>query len=88
MCSATMRSLVSLSGVLLALGMVLGLSGRASADVIELERIDIIGAPQRPSAFYVLERSRHRAEVRDIRESFTGEIVRDAARLDHTSGAR
>lgn len=81
-----MRSLVSLSGVLLA-AMVLGFAAPAAADAIELERIIIIGAPQRPGAFYVLERTRHRAEVRDTRESFTGEIVRDAARLDSTSGA-
>jgi hypothetical protein len=83
----TMRSLVSLSGVLLALGMVLGLAAPAAADVIEGEAVIIVAAPQRPNAFYVLERTRHRAEVRDTRASFTDEIARDAARLDATSGA-
>lgn len=77
-----MRRLVSLTFVVLALGMMLGLAAPASADVIEGEAVVIVAAPQRPSAFYVLERTRHRAEVPDTRESFTDEIARDAARLE------
>lgn len=77
-----MRRLVSLTGAVLVAGMMLGVSTPASADVIEGEEVIIVAAPQRPNAFYVLERTRHRAEVRDTRESFTDEIVRDAARLE------
>ncbi len=76
-----------LSGAVLTVGMLLG-AASASADVVEIEDPFVITAsPQRPNAFYVLERTRHRAEVRDTRESFTDEIVRDAAHLDDASGA-
>ncbi len=57
----------------------------ASADgpVIEIEGIEcFVGRPQRPNSFYVLQRVHGRAEVIDLRTSFTDEIVRDADGVD------
>ena len=59
-------------------------SSTALADgrVIELDETIIIAAPQRPNAFYVLERHDGRSEVLDLRTTFTDEIVRDTAAME------
>lgn len=58
-------------------------SASADAPVIEIEGIEpIVGNPQRPNSFYVLQRVHGRAEVIDLRTSFTDEIVRDADGVD------
>lgn len=54
-------------------------SASAEDTVIEIEGIPpIVGTPQRPNSFYILQRVHGRAEVIDLRTSFTDEIVRDA----------
>lgn len=58
-------------------------TGLADGRVIEIDGLEpIVGDVQRPAAFYVLERHDGRAEVVDLRTTFTDEIVRDAASVD------
>lgn len=69
---------------LLASLLVIVTAAPALADdrVIVLDEIVLTGSPQRPNAFYVLERAEGRTEVVDLRTTFTGEIIRDAEGLD------
>jgi hypothetical protein len=54
--------------------------GQRKPKVIELEDIVIESEVQKPTAFYILNRSNLGYEVMDLRTSFLDEIVRSAQR--------
>jgi hypothetical protein len=80
----SMRATFLLASALCLAVPVLGVAAPAHAEgrVIVLDEIVLTCSVPRPNAFYILERSTGRAEVVDLRTTFTDEIVRDADGLD------